>query len=135
MSTVFTVTGTFNVHTCPSCGVKYALESDFDVRKSNENGSWYCPNGHSVTHTESALQRAEKAAKRAQEFLDIERRQNERLHEAKDRAERRAAAARGQVTKIKNRVKNGACPCCNRHFSNLERHMTTQHPDFVEPKA
>lgn len=35
---------------------------------------------------------------------------------------------------MKNRVANGVCPCCNRHFENLERHMKGQHPDF-QPEA
>lgn len=49
--------------------------------------------------------------------------------------ERRLSAARGQVTKIKNRVGNGVCPCCNRSFANLHRHMTTEHPTFTAEAA
>lgn len=33
-------------------------------------------------------------------------------------------------TRIKNRVKNGVCPCCNRTFENLARHMQAKHSDF-----
>lgn len=32
---------------------------------------------------------------------------------------------------IKKRVQGGACPCCNRHFVQLERHMATKHPEIV----
>lgn len=46
--------------------------------------------------------------------------------------EGRRRAAVGQVTRIKNRVGHGVCPCCNRTFENLHRHMTTQHPTFTE---
>lgn len=46
-------------------------------------------------------------------------------------AERRASAARGQITKLKKRVAGGACPCCNRTFENLARHMQTKHAGFV----
>jgi hypothetical protein len=54
------------------------------------------------------------------------------LCEEREAANRRAAAARGRVTKIKNRVGHGVCPCCNRTFENLARHMTSQHPSFAE---
>jgi hypothetical protein len=58
-----------------------------------------------------------------------------RQHERTEAAERRGAAARGQVTKIKNRVGHGVCPCCNRTFENLARHMGAQHPTFTAEAA
>lgn len=49
-------------------------------------------------------------------------------------SERRAhAATKGQLTKTKKRIANGVCPCCNRSFANLERHMAGQHPDYPQP--
>ncbi len=46
-------------------------------------------------------------------------------------AERSRAAARGQVTKLKNRIKAGVCPFCNRQFQNLKKHMESKHHDDV----
>ena len=34
-------------------------------------------------------------------------------------------------TRLKNRVGKGVCPCCNRSFANLKRHMASQHPEFA----
>lgn len=28
----------------------------------------------------------------------------------------------------------GVCPCCNRSFTNVRRHMTSQHPDYTIPE-
>lgn len=42
---------------------------------------------------------------------------------------RSAAAYKGAATRLKNRAKAGVCPCCNRTFQNLARHMASQHPD------
>ncbi len=39
---------------------------------------------------------------------------------------------KGVVAKIKNRVGRGVCPCCNRHFTNLERHMKSKHPEMAQ---
>ncbi len=35
-----------------------------------------------------------------------------------------------------NRLKKGVCPCCNRSFSNLHKHLTKEHPKYtgVYPK-
>lgn len=48
--------------------------------------------------------------------------------------ERSRNAYKGQVTKVKNRVSKGVCPCCNRYFKNLHRHMENKHPDYAEAK-
>ena len=39
---------------------------------------------------------------------------------------------KGVVAKLKKRVGRGVCPCCNRHFSNLQRHMESKHPDVAK---
>lgn len=44
---------------------------------------------------------------------------------------RRLSAQRGVTTRIKNRVKHGVCPCCQRTFRQLAAHMKSKHPDFV----
>jgi hypothetical protein len=125
-----TVMTAIDQYCCATCGVIYGLERNFANRKSEQNKSWFCPNGHSQVFIESALSRAEKAAKRAQELLDMERTRNQTLRDEKARIERQRAAAHGQVTKLRNRAKHGVCPCCKRTFSQLADHMKTQHPDF-----
>ena len=40
-------------------------------------------------------------------------------------------AAKGQISKLKKRASAGVCPCCNRSFQNLRRHMGNKHPEFV----
>ncbi len=76
-----------------------------------------------------------KQLKRAEEGRDWQREM--RLTAEKDAAHqrRKAAAARGQLTKTKKRIAKGICPCCNRSFVNLERHMTGQHPDYAPGAA
>src|SRR5690606_15231496 len=41
-----------------------------------------------------------------------------------------AEAMRVQLLKERQRFANGVCPCCNRSFTNVARHMRTQHPDY-----
>jgi hypothetical protein len=125
---------------CPVCGIVYGLPAAFyNARKdgSSKEG-WYCPNGHSLSITKS------EAAK-LREQLDEERRQRQRAEqsvamwqdfekEARQQAEHerhRANGYKGHATKITKRAKAGVCPCCNRSFENLRRHMATKHPTFT----
>ena len=51
--------------------------------------------------------------------------------DCREAAERSASARKGQITKLKKRAAAGVCPCCNRSFENLRRHIDSQHPGFV----
>lgn len=112
--------------TCGGCGCNFGMESKFRQNLVDAHGSFTCPRGCKRHFTlETDKERAEKAATRAQELLASERLRIRDL-------ELKLSASRGQITKIKNRVAAGACPCCNRTFENLARHMKGQHPDFKE---
>lgn len=123
---------------CADCGVVFAITRDYEDRRRKDAANFYCPNGHvnAWSETEATrqrkradrlaadLQRAEEERSRYQEWLRTERER----HKA---TERSLAATKGVVTRTKRRIGKGVCPCCNRHFANVERHMTTQHPDYA----
>lgn len=44
--------------------------------------------------------------------------------------ELRRRATKGVLTRTKNRVAKGACPCCNRYFRDVHSHITSQHPEY-----
>jgi len=47
-------------------------------------------------------------------------------------------ALRGVATRRKNqlnKVKKGVCPCCDRFFENVYKHMKTKHPEHVQGEA
>jgi hypothetical protein len=110
---------------CPTCGVPVSIPAEI-YRQRRENGSsYYCCNGHSMVARKSDVQKLKE------ELAEKER----SLAAAKARADMAEASARahkGKVTEIKNRVANGVCPCCNRSFQSLHRHMKTKHPEFKE---
>jgi hypothetical protein len=127
---------TFVVIDCGECGVQFGLSERFQQGKRESGGTFYCPNGHPRVYRVSELDETrEKLAneKRNAEFW------RQRTSEARKEteAERRSkAAVKGQLTKVKNRVGHGVCPCCNRSFENLKRHMTSKHPEVVaNPEA
>ncbi len=115
---------------CYKCGVPFAVPDNLKQHFLDSQDNFYCPNGHSQAYVTSTEQRLRKK-------LNEQEANNERLknllaskNETIGALERQKSAIKGQVTKIKNRVSNGVCPCCNRTFTNLANHMKHQHPEF-----
>jgi hypothetical protein len=124
----------FRAQTCcfAECGVTFALTVQHDNELRDSHRAFYCPNGHRQWYSQKS------EAEKLRDQLEVSKRReqwaNDRAESQRQQAERnarRAAAARGQVTKIKRRVAKGVCPCCNRTFADVARHMESQHPDFA----
>ena len=117
---------------CGECGIEHFVPRAFDDEQLSRGskGGWWCPNGHHRVYRESEAEKIGRERDRLKQQLaqkDDEIRHQRDLREA---AERSAAARKGQVTRLKNRAAAGVCPCCNRSFENLRRHMTSKHPTF-----
>lgn len=121
--------------TCWKCNVVYGMPEEYYrvAKQAAGNQTFYCINGHNASFREGPTD-----AELLRKQLETQRQQNARLEDAaryareqRDAAERRASAARGQVTKIKKRVGGGVCPCCNRTFENLANHMKSKHAGFA----
>lgn len=112
---------------CCTCGVSFAMpEMLYDMARQDHNRWFWCPNGHTQHFT------GQTAAEKLQEHLDTERRRSGRLAAERDQVQARLRAQKGQNTKLRKRIANGVCPCCGRHFTNVERHIASQHPDFAK---
>lgn len=81
-----------------------------------------------MTFGEGEVERLRRQAASLTSRIDQERARASTL-------ERRLSAAKGQATKLRKRAANGVCPCCNRTFVQLARHMATQHPDYAAPAS
>lgn len=119
-----------------NCGISYAVPKDWHEQKVRTNGSFYCPNGCSRKFCgeteEDKLRRENQRLKQNEAYLhDRIRAKDERL----DQEKHKVTAYKGHVTRIKNRVSHGVCPCCNRTFQDLARHMATKHKDYKKEKV
>ena len=121
--------------TCWKCKTAYYLPDElYRAAQASENISFYCPYGHSAHYpageTEEDKLRRERDRLRQQiaERDDAVRAERTR----RETVERRLVAQRGVVTRIKNRVGHGVCPCCSRTFENLQRHMHSKHPEYAK---
>ena len=130
MSTL-TYEGTLVVRTC-WCGIRHAIPEELSrALDRNESTNAYCPMGHSYV---SATHR-KKREDELREQLDAERRRTQATRELLAAEERSHAATRGHLTRTKRRVQAGTCPCCQRTFQQLARHMKAKHPDYAEPRG
>jgi len=133
MSVTITTTGVcLEVLDCPSCGVEFAAPSRIIKSRRESGGDIYCPNGHVSTWTDTELKRLRRELAAEQQRANRERQM--RIDEMNEHevTQRRLAATKGVVTRTKNRVGCGVCPCCSRSFQNLKRHMQSKHPEYAE---
>ena len=119
------------IMTCPVCGVTYAIPATLQanaISKGQGKIQWFCCNGHQLGYhgksdaekrAEDAEARATRASQRADATRDL----------LKD-TENRLRAQKGATTKAKKRHAAALCPCCNRSFVQLRRHLETQHPEY-----
>lgn len=112
---------------CYLCGVPFALTERLYSQRLDDGANFYCPNGHQQHFTESTRDKLRKAEERLAE----ERRRTKAARDLLEHEERSHAATRGHLTRHKKRVSAGVCPCCNRTFQQLARHMKTKHPEYV----
>ena len=128
MSAALTLTHEYDQQTCITCGCVWWMPMLMLSQRRKDKQNFYCPSGHSQAFIESESDRLRKqvAALEAQKAAA----------EARERmATNRADGIEKKLRRTEKRLKGGACPCCNRTFTNLGRHMHTKHPDFAAPKT
>lgn len=124
------------------CGVVFAVPQWWEKNRREDHTWWYCPNGHQQHFTGPTG--AEKRARELASKLERKEAELEQAQQAANRAELRAkhykasaAARKGQITKIKNRIANGVCPvagCKRSGFSNVQNHIHQKHPSWQMPE-
>jgi len=112
------------------CGIQHAVPESLHIeqrRKHDDGGSLsiYCPRGH--TYVPAGQSKAQILERQ----LTTERARHDQTREALKHAEASRRAEKAAKTKIRRRVANGVCPCCQRTFKDLAAHMKTKHPTFA----
>ena len=111
---------------CGECGIVFSVPEWWKDERVRDHATWYCPNGHHrAFNGKTAEQRRIEELERTERWLRTDR-DNQRAH--REAAERSLRGTRGALTRVKNRVAAGTCPCCSHKFKDLKRHMVNQHP-------
>jgi hypothetical protein len=124
MATI-TYVGTLTIINCGKCQIRFAIpESMYDhLRQTGE--TWWCPNGHPRGFRESENAKLKKS-------LAAARSRATHLADQLQATELSRRATKGHLTRIRNRIANGVCPWCQRSFTNVRAHVTSQHPDYAD---
>lgn len=133
----FTSSITFSIIT-PGCGcVDFAVPDSTYKRWHNTHCNWHCPtcgaSRHFVAQSEAEKARAERDQARIE--LATVRTYADELRDQRDQEKRRAISYRGHLSRTKKRIAQGVCPCCQRTFAQLSRHMKAKHPDYAQEIA
>lgn len=130
MSTRF-VTEQLTVLHCADCGMTFAFTADFEARARADKRTFYCPAGHKQGYygkNDADRLRDELAATKRR--LEYEERSAKSAWDTVTKTARRLTATRGVVTRQKNRLQKGQCPCCSAKFKDLKAHMKAEHPNW-----
>jgi hypothetical protein len=111
--------------TCGECGIYFIAPAKWERDKRENGQTFHCPNGHARCFRESTVDKLKAQLAAKERELEQRRKDVDRVSRSRD-------AFKGQLRKAKVRISNGVCPCCNRSFSNLGRHMAGQHPDWKD---
>ena len=127
-----TINVEFETIECFKCHVLFAVERATRKHYLDTGDFFYCPNGHHQHYTEGRIHTLEKQLKHRQKLLEWAEQETANAREDATSARNSLRSEKGAKTKLKKRIANGVCPCCERSFVNLARHMKGQHPDFME---
>lgn len=112
------------------CGMKHAIPRVLYKAALLRAGAMeiWCPNGHSwVFRTKKQLdEEAEVRRERDRLRQQIAQKDDEIRETAQ-----KLAKVQKETKRQKARAMAGVCSCCNRHFTDLQRHMASKHK---EPK-
>ena len=114
---------------CVNCGTPFAWPKTLKEARLRDGQNFYCPNGHIMSWTETEAMRLRKMLDEANRKSTALAQQVREAQEAEQRAVDERKRVEREAKRIKRRIQGGVCPCCNRTFINLGRHMKTKHPD------
>ena len=119
---------------CWNCSGTYAMSAQYMARRRDDGFSWHCPYcKQGTSFRTSKVTKLEKELARQKNATKYQRQEKEMYLRQRDTLERSRNGMKGVLVREQNklkRVRNGVCPCCNRSFVNLQRHMAGQHPKY-----
>lgn len=119
---------------CFKCHAVFGMTKEADAHKRRSHEDLWCPYcGTKQYYTgKSDLERLREEKEDTHRSLVREQARHDQTQAAHSHTMRSLAATRGVITRTKNRIAKGVCPCCNRQFQNLANHIANKHPDYRE---
>lgn len=129
-----TCSSSLTVVNCHGCGGTYAMSSFFLDARREDGVGWNCPYCRAATaYCDNETDRLKKELAKQKNSTAYQREEKERYLQQRNTLERSRNGMKGVLIREQKklaRVRRGVCPCCNRHFKNVQRHMDSQHPNY-----
>lgn len=131
MAETLTYLETLTITHCGVCGIKHAIPSELYNKAKDYGESWCCPKGHNLVFVTTEKEKLENKIASLERSLTYKQSRLDETFTDLVKSRNEARAQKAAKTRLKNRVKHGVCPCCNRTFKQLTEHMKTTHPDYI----
>ncbi len=108
---------------CATCSIQFSMPQQLWQSCYDDGGFFSCPLGHSRGWNKGNKAKQEERAKHEEKLAAQMRVATEQTA--------RAMRAEKELKRLKNRTHAGVCPCCERTFQQLARHIKTKHPELA----
>lgn len=102
---------------CVACGIPFAVPKNYKQALVESHERFFCPNGHGQSYYGETEE--EKLKKQ------LLKTQNELAQTATAKIQ-----LQNQLEKVKKDISHGKCPCCDKTYVHLAKHMATKHPKY-----
>ena len=117
---------------CYKCAIPFCIPESRIRNLKESRDEFYCPNGHAQAYIKSTADiLKEKLEKAEQEKLTLQQNSSYWKNEFDFQVKQKEKVQR-KLKRTEKRIANGVCPCCNRTFEDLTKHMKSKHPEFIE---
>jgi len=116
------------IRQCGTCAVWHTVPEIVYDAFSREGGYWSCPNGHQRGFAKGSDEIGRENTRRERDRL---KQDAARLNDELTAERKRAEEAERKIVQVRRRAAAGVCPCCNRTFLNMQRHMKSKHPNVI----
>lgn len=113
---------TLYTEVCINCGIPFAIPTDYRNRLKEKHTTFYCPNGHSQFYSGKT---------EAEQLRDKMKEKDNQLAQATTTKIQLESQLNDAKKKIVN-VAKGKCPCCDKSFKVLSKHLANKHPEFKQ---
>lgn len=135
--TTIQMTTILKVLSTACCGNVFAMNEGHYRARQDDKRDFFCPACGSRqvfrrSDAELEADRQYQERRKVEDQLTRERAAHDQTKCERSTLTRKLHATRGVVTRTKNRIRNGICPCCNEYFANLHAHMAQAHRDYEQ---
>lgn len=117
---------------CCRCSMNFQMPRDFYELRKSDGKEFFCPVGHQQYFTETEISSLRKQLQSALSSKHFYQERADHYRESMIKEERRTRGLKSALTLTKKRIAKGKCPCCDKNFDDLRKHIEEKHKTYKE---